>query len=234
MSAIEVKTVDERSLKVAWWSGVAAIAVVFVAHLLHSGIPGATASPAELSAFYRTHTARSVVAADLIGIGAGFFLVFAAAVREQLRRDGERGIASSLVLAGAVLFAGGLTLTAALGYVLGHDPGRFSPAAIQALHALFYDAATPIDVGAAVFLGAAGYAILRAHRLPRWLGWFALVVAALSLAPSPIGDFGALLGMPLWIIATTVALLTGRERVLATRTAGDGLGRATSQPAATR
>jgi hypothetical protein len=79
--------------------------------------------------------------------------------------------------------------------------------------------ATSVDalvrVGDAFFFGAAlfavpmlvatGLATLRFGALPRWLGWFGLVVAVVLAVP-PVAFFGIVLGLPVWTVLVAVAL----------------------------
>jgi hypothetical protein len=56
-----------------------------------------------------------------------------------------------------------------------------------------------------VFLGALSIVALRRLVLPRWLGWFGLVITILLLIP-PIGWAALLFLLPLWLILAGVAL----------------------------
>ena len=54
-------------------------------------------------------------------------------------------------------------------------------------------------------LVAVGLAILRFGALPRWLAWFSLVLALVMAIPT-LGFFGIVVGLPLWVLATSVLL----------------------------
>jgi hypothetical protein len=67
----------------------------------------------------------------------------------------------------------------------------------------------------AVFFAAAAVLVLRRRALPRWLGWFALVVAIGLVATVPFGP-GATMEPPhllsfVWIVAASVAMVVRRE-----------------------
>jgi hypothetical protein len=72
-----------------------------------------------------------------------------------------------------------------------------------------------VHVGDAFFAGvelfsipllvATALATLRHAALPRWFGWFSLVLA-LVLAIPPIGWLGVFLGLPLWVLLASVML----------------------------
>ena len=57
----------------------------------------------------------------------------------------------------------------------------------------------------AVFLGALSILALRRVVLPRWLGWFGVVVTVLLLIP-PIGWAALLFLLPVWLIAASLIL----------------------------
>ncbi len=198
-------TATHRGLVLA--SAVAAVGLVLGGHLVHGSVPPARANIARVTAFYRANDGRIYVGSVLIGLAAFAFLGFAALLRDRLpagdRPDPARVLASS----GAVVFAVGLTLLANVGVALGHQPARLDPAAIQALHAVFFDVFAPIGIGAAAFLIGNGLVIVKGHQPAAWLGWSAIAVGALALAPEPVGDVG-LVGLGLWILAASVATTT--------------------------
>jgi hypothetical protein len=61
------------------------------------------------------------------------------------------------------------------------------------------------EIALAVFLGALSVLALRGLVLPRWLGWFGIVVTVLLLIP-PIGWAALLFLFPLWLIVASVIL----------------------------
>jgi hypothetical protein len=61
------------------------------------------------------------------------------------------------------------------------------------------------EVALAVFLGALSILALRRVVLPRWLGWFGVVVTVLLLIP-PIGWAALLFLLPVWLIAASLIL----------------------------
>ena len=142
---------------------------------------------------------------SLIQLGfAVLLLIFVADLFERLRGalpDSARWL-STAFLAGGLLFAGGLVLSAALGYGASsiHDFGEDVQTA-RALHALSTESLGAIIPGVAVMTTAAAAASLGFRALPRWLGVFALVVFAVNLAAywTPV--------WMLWILATSTLLL---------------------------
>ena len=61
------------------------------------------------------------------------------------------------------------------------------------------------ELALALFLAAASLLALRGVLLPRWLGWFGIVVAVILLIP-PIGWAALLFLFPLWLILASVIL----------------------------
>jgi len=191
-------------------TGVATVTLVIAGHLVHGSVPAARADVAAIVAFYRGHDTHIYVGSVLLALAAFFFVAFAAQVRTCLRQaDGRADTAGAFAFAGATLFAVGLTLTAGIGVALGHQPARLDPSAIQALHALFFDLFAPLGIGAAMFLVGNGTVILATRTLPTWLGWSALGLGALALAPEPVGDIG-FIGLGAWLLVTSAVLARRR------------------------
>ena len=187
--------------------------LVVAGHLVHGSVPAARDNVDKVTAFYRTHDTHIYVGSVLLALAAFLFVAFAGVLRERLLgpagHDGHG--ASTFAFGGAVLFAVGLTLTAGIGIALGHQPNKLDPAAIQALHALFFDLFAPLGVGAAIFLIGNGTVIVQTRALPNWLGWSALPIGTAALAPEPVGDIG-FLGLGLWIVVLTVLLIAHPQR----------------------
>lgn len=192
-------------------TGVAAVGLVIAAHLVHGSVPGATDPVDKVAAFYRTHDSSTFVGSALLVYAAFFYIAFAAVLRKTLRgAEDEGGGASAFGFAGAVVFAVGLTITAGIGIALGHAPAHLDPIAIQALHALFFNVFAPLGAGCAIFLVGNGLAIVNTGALPRWLGWLAVPVGLLGLAPEPVGDV-ALFGLGVWTLIVSALLMARRE-----------------------
>jgi hypothetical protein len=61
----------------------------------------------------------------------------------------------------------------------------------------------PVVMGACVFGIAAGLAILRGARLPKWLGWVIIVLGVAS--PTPAAEI-ALFGLVIWIAVVSILI----------------------------
>ena len=142
---------------------------------------------------------------SLIKLGfAALLMIFVADLFERLRGalpDSARWL-STAFLAGGLLFAGGLVLSATLGYSASsiHNFGEDVQTA-RAVHALSTDSLGATIPGVAAMTAAAAAASLAFRALPRWLGIFALVTFAINLAAYwiPVSM--------LWILATSTVLL---------------------------
>ena len=190
------------------------MALVFAGHLLHSGIPTADASTSTLAAYYSSHTVQLFVSAVLIELAAGAVVVFAVALGDILRRDDEgSALLARVALMGAVLVAFAITLVAGFAFTLAHKPGHLSPAALQAVHTLFFNLSSPLDLGIAVFLVACGLAVLRSDQVPGWLGWAAVLIGVIALAPPPFGDIVGFLGLGVWMLAASWVVARAGDQV---------------------
>jgi hypothetical protein len=136
-------------------------------------------------------------------------IFFAGSLRRALRAaEGEGGVLSALVLAGAIVLATGAAIDATILFAIAEAAEDIEPSAVQALQALWDNDFLPLAMGTQVLLLAAGLSIVRHGALPKALGWIAIVLAILSL--TPLG-FAAFVGGGLWIAVASV-LLTLRER----------------------
>lgn len=145
---------------------------------------------------------------------AALLMIFVADLFERLRGslpDAARWL-STAFLAGGLLFAVGLVLSATLGYGASsiHDFGEDVQTA-RALHALSTDALGAIIPGVAVMTATAAAASLGFRALPRWLGVFALVAFAINLAAYWIPVW------VLWVLATSTVLLIRPDAPMPTK-----------------
>ncbi len=135
---------------------------------------------------------------------AALLLLFVADLFERLRGalpESARWL-SIAFLAGGLLFASGLVLSAALGYGASsiHDFGEDLQTA-RALHALSTDSLGAIIPGVALMTATAAAASLAFRALPRWLGIRALAAFAIDLAAYWVPIWA------LWTLATSLTLL---------------------------
>ncbi len=135
---------------------------------------------------------------------AALLMLFVADLFERLRGalpESARWL-SIAFLAGGLLFASGLVLSATLGYGASsiYDFGEDLQTA-RALHAMSTDSLGATIPGVAVMTATAAAASLGFRALPRWLGIFALAAFAVNLAAYWVPIWA------LWILATSITLL---------------------------
>ena len=185
-------------------SGIALIALIAAAVLCGGSTPGATASGAEIAAYYDSHQARMVVVSFLFGLAALTAVLFASWLARSLRSDEGTSIWDRVLVGGGVMFASALGFVGAANFALADSPKKVSGPALQALNLLLNDSWVFWNSALGVFmLGAAG-ACLAAVAGYRWLGRIAFVLGVALFIPW--ADFFALLASGLWIIAVTVVL----------------------------
>jgi hypothetical protein len=174
------------------WAGIAGVVVVVlsVGMLFLPVLPGGTSS-ADLAAQLRPHAAahQTTVVVRLLSDIA--FLTFLAGVWSRLRQsEGAGGMLAMLFLIGGVLSEAlyvastGLYM-AAVQFGLNGVPSREGLPGLSVLDGWVNVAGRPAQI---VQYLAAAAVILGTRVFPRWLGWVALAVAALTLV-STIGMF---------------------------------------------
>lgn len=205
-------------------SGIVAVVLLFIGSGLSGSSPDVTAPRSELSSWLadqRLTTGRYVgVFLELLAILA--MIVFAATLASVLRRgEGEHAVLSQTAF-GAGLISAAIKLASfpAAFAAFWRAKQGFSPELASALLDMNNAAFVLTWAVDAVMLGAAAIVIVRSGILPRWLGWYAGVTAAISLASVPVAAQAPPLGILLtfaWLIAVSVVLMRGR--VAAPRTA---------------
>ena len=171
-----------------------------------AGNPADPSNGDVVAEFYRDDRVMILISATLHGLGGVFFLWFVAALRSVLDAAGSPGWLANAMLVGGT--AGGAMMLALTG---GQSAGATTDSELltadtaivfwRLAHGIFIAA----ELALAVFLGALSILALRRIALPRWLGWFGLVVAILLLIP-PIGWAALLFLLPLWLIAASIVL----------------------------
>ena len=171
-----------------------------------AGNPAGPSGGGEIAEFYRDNRTPILIAGTLHVLGGFLFLWFVAALRPVLDAGGSPSWLTTATLVGGT--AGGALMLAMTG---GQTTGATTDAELltadtaivfwRLAHGFFVAA----EIALAVFLGALSLLALRRVVLPRWLGWFGLVVTVLLLIP-PIGWAALLFLLPLWLIAASVVL----------------------------
>lgn len=194
-------------------TGILAVVLVIVSFSVAGEPPDADAPIRDVVSFYVDHDSEQQFAAAMLGWAAVLFLFFASSLRGFLRRaEGDAGGGmSTLSFAGAILFAVGLSIFAAISFTLGDVAEDLDPAAVQTLHAMNEDFFFPAAVGVATFLLGTGIAIIKTRALPKWLGWLVLVIGVLGVTPIGFVAF-MLLGLVVIVLSVMLAMRAGDDR----------------------
>ena len=187
----------------------AAAGVAFVVFLAGAVIPtfnspDATALPAKVIAYYTNHNTATYVSAYLTVFAVVTGVYFFGALRQYIRDLHGNAALATIGFGGALIFAVGGALSAGFEVALVDKTSRLTPGAAQALNAMQSDGTIGLTAaGLAIFYIATGIAIARSGALPRWIGWFAVVLGVLSLTPVFWLAFMATL---IWVLAAAIAL----------------------------
>jgi hypothetical protein len=186
-------------------AGVGFAAVMLAALYLTRAEADASASTQTIFDYWHGHQGAQLVAALILApYGAVLLVLFAAAVCSTVREhETETSPYATIMLAGAVIAAVGLTVTGTLDAAVATSANRGARHAVYTLAQLQSYDWVPWVVGFGVMLLAAGIGGMQTRALPKLLSWPALVLGALFLTPA---GFFAAFGFPVWTAATGVAL----------------------------
>lgn len=189
--------------------GGALAAVLWTASLFileGAGNPADPSSGVEIAEFYRDDRVAILAAATLHGLGGVFFLWFVAALRTTLEAAGSpRWLATAMLVGGTAGGALMLLMTGGQSTGATTDKELITPDTAIVFWRLAHGVFVAAELALVVFLGALSILALRRLVLPRWLGWFGLVVTILLLIP-PIGWAALLFLLPIWLIVASVVL----------------------------
>jgi hypothetical protein len=192
-------------------SGALFAAILAVGVTLTAGEPDNSASVTKIYDYWHGHYGIQLISnLLLIPFGVLFLLIFVSELRRALR-SGEAGEAtySPIALGGGILAAAGLAVTGTLGAAVataahhGQREATYTLAQLQS-----YDW-VPWMVGFAVLLLASGVGGLRTNALPKPIAIAGIVLGLACL--TPVGFF-ALFAVPVWSLATSIALYRRNRR----------------------
>jgi hypothetical protein len=195
----------------ARWAGVVAVLfwVVSVVVSASAGAPGENASEADYLAYIQEKPNTIIVGGSLFMLGCVAFLGFAVVLREHLAAaDGGSGMLSNAALVGAAAVGAFMMLTpgpeiAAAIIAEEQEVSASAAGAMRMLPEAFLIAAA---LSAILLMLSSGVVALRARIFPKVWAWFSFLLALLLVIP-PIGWAALLLGLPVWVILTSVFLL---------------------------
>lgn len=182
-------------------SGVAFFGCLIAAAITSGSPPDDFSSGATVISFYQAHQGAQKISNLLAALSVVFVMCFASYLRGYLRRRGVDALASA-VFGGLTILAVGGAARAGIGWELATGHAKLDPSAAQTLYAL-YSTHYPAVVGIAVFMFAVFIAVLRTSALPAWLGWLALPIGFIAIAPPTLIP---LIGSGVWILVTSIVL----------------------------
>jgi hypothetical protein len=195
----------------ARWAGLVAV-VLWVASVLISssaGAPGENASEAEYLAYVQDETDTIILGGFLFMLGCVAFLSFAVVLRERLAAaEGGSRTLSNVAFVGAAVVGAFLMLTPGpeiAAAIIAEEQEVSAPAA-AAMRMLPEGFLIAASLSAILLMLGSGIVALHTRIFPRMWAWFSFLLAALLVIPW-IGWAVLLLGLPIWVIVTTVFLL---------------------------
>ena len=194
-----------RYERLAPLSGAAFFVLLMASAISGGAVPDGDGSGASVLSFYGEHAGAAKLSNLLATLGCVFLVLFASRLRGLLRDAGAEALATA-AFGGAIVLAVGGAARAGIGWALASDHAAIEPGAAQALNVLFASH-YPAITGIAVLMLAAGIALLRTHALPAALGWTALAIGVLAVAPPTLAP---LIACGLWL---TVAAIVMTRRV---------------------
>jgi hypothetical protein len=172
----------------------------------------------EILASYHQHSDGVLAAGLLFSIGVIFFIWFLGSLRSHyLTAEGGTGRLTALAYGGGIAAAviGMLIPTADEVGALNKDDIDASGAAVLHHFSDAFFVATEYTL--AVFFFASAILVLRYAVLPKWLGWFSILIGIVLLI-GPIGWAALIFAFPIWVLIVSVWLYLRTPAVAATTT----------------
>lgn len=198
-------------------TGLAFVIVGVVSFAIVGDVPTPSDDSArEIVAFYEDNGTQVGVGSVLACLAGVLFVAFGVYLRSVVRAvqpDPDGDLVPLLLVAGTIIFATGLALDSALNVALLDTAGDMSPAATEAISAVWNNDFPVFATGQFIVVLSLAYSILRYGILPKWMGWVAVLLVVVT--PTPIG-FAGFLGSLLFFAVTSVVLaLRGRRATAA-------------------
>lgn len=195
----------------ARWAGAVAVVLWIVSVIVaaSSGAPGENASEAEYLAYVEENTDAIILGGFVFMLGCLAFLCFAVVLRERLAAaEGGSRMLADVAFVGAALVGAFMMLTPGpeVAAAIVAEEQEVSAAAAGAMRLLPEASLSAASLSAILLLLGSGIVALRTRIFPTLWAWFSFLLAALLVIP-PIGWAALLLGLPVWVIATTVLLV---------------------------
>lgn len=166
--------------------------------------PKVSAPPIKIVAYFAANRSKIETSSILFALAFLALLLFAGTLRTYLRRTAAAEGLAALVLAGGILMAVGALTGTGVEYGIAHNLHSLTPQEIHTLNFIGQEVFLPVLAGAFVFGVCSGLAILRGAKLPKWLGWVAIVLGIAALIPP--ASFPALLGFLIWSVVVAILM----------------------------
>jgi hypothetical protein len=161
---------------------------------------------AEFVAWVNQNDTAIIVGAVIFGFGVLLFLWMLGSLRGSLfSAEGGTGRLATIAFAGGVATAISMMFTVLPHAQAAFDKDDTSDTSVDALVHMGDAFFGGVELFAILLLAATALVTLRFGGLPRWFAWVSLVLA-LILAIPPIGWFGVIVGLPLWVLLLSVLL----------------------------
>jgi Domain of unknown function (DUF4386) len=193
---------DSREWLVPLGTMIGFVVLLIVSFILTGEPKDADDGPAAVAEWYIDNKDSAQVGAFIGIVAAVPLLFFGGYLRKVLEPAGA--LLSTLPLIGLAIVAVGAAIDNMLLFAAAEAADDITGPQLQTIQAIWDNDFFPILMGIMVFLWSVGIAVLRSDALPKWLGWFALVFAVISLA-GPLG-FISFPGALLWIIVAGIVL----------------------------
>jgi hypothetical protein len=174
-----------------------------------SGAPGENASEAEYLAYIQEDADTIILGGFLFMLGCLAFLWFAVVLRERLAAaEGGSRMFSNVAFIGAAVVGAFMMLTPGpeIAAAIIAEEQEVSASAAAAMRMLPEGFLIAAALSAILLMLGSGIVALRTRIFPKVWAWFSFLLALLLVIPW-IGWAALLLGLPVWVIGTTVFLL---------------------------
>ena len=192
------------------WTGPAAVAlwVISVIVVNLGGVPAEDASEAEYLAYVKNSATTIMISGWVFMAGCVAFLWFAVGLRERLAAaEGGSGVFSTAAFVGAVLVGAFMMLTPGgeIAAAIVAEEQEISASTVAALRHVGESYISAATLAMTLLMVGGAVVALRTRLFPRPWAWLCIALAVVLLI-GPVGWAALLLGLPIYVIATSVLL----------------------------
>jgi hypothetical protein len=211
----------------AWAAGIVFVLALAIETAVGAGLSLTDDdSAAKIARVLAEHHHRVVAVAAISVVYAAAFPIYVSRLHDLLRVEaGRPQVLGSLMLVSGFFFVAlhatsDVGITGMLGAKVASYSAHHDPGVAYSLYLLTYAIDSVGDIFGSLFMFATGLLVLRSGLLPRWLGWGALLTAALLFVQAfglggVISDFGLVvdgIGFVLLLVFVLVSSVLGLMR----------------------